>query len=367
MRILYFSRSFIPSHEANSIHVMNMCEALTELGHEVMLLCPRHSMMTEEMIFDYYGVKSRFKFQYVAYPHIKGRALIYVLSCLKYVLSFRPELVVSRFLYGTFLTTLMGIPTTHDLHDKDWDNGPVSKILFSLILKSKSLKKLSFNSNGLISLFRKKFPALKGGPELQVLHNGSKDFPLTETLKVPGRNELKAGYFGNLYQGRGIELILLIASKLPAIDFIIVGGTEEHIKTWVDLGVSSNVYFIGFVNPKEVYKYRNSIDILLAPYAYTVSMAGNTGNSVEYMNPIKIFEYMSSKKIIISSELKAIREVLSEENSLLIEYSNPEGWVDALRNVSASPQVYANRAEKAYQDFKLHYSWKARAAKMVSQ
>ena len=40
MRILYISKSVIPSRTANSIHVMKMCQALADNGHEVILLAP---------------------------------------------------------------------------------------------------------------------------------------------------------------------------------------------------------------------------------------------------------------------------------------------------------------------------------------
>ena len=40
MKIAYISKSFIPSRTANSIHVMKMCSALAENGHEVTLLAP---------------------------------------------------------------------------------------------------------------------------------------------------------------------------------------------------------------------------------------------------------------------------------------------------------------------------------------
>ena len=40
MKILYISNSIIPSRTANSIHVMKMCQAFADNGHEVILLAP---------------------------------------------------------------------------------------------------------------------------------------------------------------------------------------------------------------------------------------------------------------------------------------------------------------------------------------
>ena len=40
MRLVYISKSIIPSRTANSIHVMKMCQAFADNGHEVVLLAP---------------------------------------------------------------------------------------------------------------------------------------------------------------------------------------------------------------------------------------------------------------------------------------------------------------------------------------
>ena len=60
MNILYISKSIIPSRTANSIHVMKMCQALAENGHNVILLAPnipKYSEKNVQDIYDYYGVK----------------------------------------------------------------------------------------------------------------------------------------------------------------------------------------------------------------------------------------------------------------------------------------------------------------------
>jgi hypothetical protein len=40
MKIIYISKSIIPSRTANSINVMKMCQAFADNGHEVVLLAP---------------------------------------------------------------------------------------------------------------------------------------------------------------------------------------------------------------------------------------------------------------------------------------------------------------------------------------
>ena len=63
MKIAYISNSIIPSKAANSIHVMKMCQAFADNGHEVILLAPDRKSEYEKKIddvYDFYGVKKNF-------------------------------------------------------------------------------------------------------------------------------------------------------------------------------------------------------------------------------------------------------------------------------------------------------------------
>ena len=63
MKIVYISRSIIPSRTANSINVMKMCNTFASLGHEVTLLAPWTKKLEEkgiDDIFEYYGVEKNF-------------------------------------------------------------------------------------------------------------------------------------------------------------------------------------------------------------------------------------------------------------------------------------------------------------------
>ena len=70
MKIVYISNSIIPSRTANSIHVMKMCQAFADNGHEVLLLAPNYKEQNEKGIndvFDFYGVRNSFKIKKI-YP-----------------------------------------------------------------------------------------------------------------------------------------------------------------------------------------------------------------------------------------------------------------------------------------------------------
>ena len=80
MKILYISKSILPSRAANSIHVMKMCQAFANNGNEVVLLAP--SIKVKESyekdvvdIYEFYGVKKNFKIKRLWHPNFKIGAL----------------------------------------------------------------------------------------------------------------------------------------------------------------------------------------------------------------------------------------------------------------------------------------------------
>ena len=82
MKILYISNSIIPSRTANSIHVMKMCQAFADNGHEVVLLAPDKKNKDKKKVdvYEYYGVKKNFIIKKLWYPNLKGRSLFYSLT-----------------------------------------------------------------------------------------------------------------------------------------------------------------------------------------------------------------------------------------------------------------------------------------------
>jgi glycosyltransferase involved in cell wall biosynthesis len=84
------------------------------------------------------------------------------------------------------------------------------------------------------------------------------------------------------------------------------------------------------------------------------------------MSPLKIFEYMSSKKPIIASDLSVLREVLNDENSMLVPPDDVTAWKEAI--ISLSDAVKRKKlADQAFLDLINHYTWKKRSEKIIQQ
>ena len=126
---------------------------------------------------------------------------------------------------------------------------------------------------------------------IQVEHDGADKIEnFSDKIELLGNNDkLKIGYVGHLYEGRGINIIIECAKQLKEMTFHIVGGLLQDISYWKnytkELNIK-NIYFYGFVSPKETKKYRNSFDIYLAPDGEKVSV--KIKDTSKYMSPIKI-------------------------------------------------------------------------------
>ena len=371
MNILYISKSIIPSRSANSIHVMKMCQAFADNGHDVTLLAPDVKNKYEKNvtnIYEYYGVKKIFNIKKLFHPNLIGGAFLYTMAIFFYLLfNKRFDLVYGRFLHGVYVATLLNNNVIYETHLPTSDKNNHRLTVFKKLIKSKYLKKMVVISQALKNIYLEK--KYLNDFKIQVAHDGADEVKnFNNKIKLlGGKNNLKAGYVGHLYKGRGIETIIECAKQLNNTTFHLVGGLKEDIEYWKNYSKKlnlDNVYFYGFVSPKETIKYRNSFDILLAPYAKKVSIFGtHEGDTSKFMSPLKIFEYMSHKKPIIVSDLPVIREVLNEKNSILVECEDIELWVNSIKKL----QDLKNReliANQALSDF-YNYSWKNRAKLVV--
>lgn len=370
MKIVYIASSIVPSRIANSIHVMNICSCLAEMGHDVTILLPKiEGDENQAEIFSFYGLEADFKIEKLYYPSFKGKTFYYTYAIYKALKRIKPDYVIGRFVNGCAVASMMGFPITFDSHGPMWEDSKISNWFFKRMLNQETLKKLTVNSIALKDLYLKSgiFNDTRFNPDnLVVAHNGANVYDLNQKVELPGRKDsLKVGYFGHLYAGRGIELIIELARRMPDLEYYIVGGEEQDINHWKEQTSLKNLHFLGFVPFANVYKYRHSCDILLAPYQKIVSPGGTIGDQGPYMNPIKYLEYMSSCKGIVASELPSTREVLNESNAILVDCADVDQWEKAILTLACDSNLLELLSKNAYADFENNYTWKIRAERLI--
>ena len=296
MKILYISNSIIPSKTANSINVIKMCQAFADNNHEVTLLAPdkkiKHDQIIDD-IYDYYGVKKNFNIKKLWYPNIKGGIFFYILSiCFFLFLNKNFNLVYGRFLHGCYLATLFKINVIFESHVPDFEKKNYRNIFFENLIKSKYFKNLIVISQELKNIYLKK--NYLNNKKIKVAHDGA-DIALKNNIKknlLGNKNNLKVGYVGHLYKGKGMEIIEALAHKVDTdIEFHIIGGINQDIKKWTNKINSKNVFFYGHVAHNEVGKYLNALDVCLVPNQKIVLAFGSNQDGMnisDFTSPLKV-------------------------------------------------------------------------------
>jgi glycosyltransferase involved in cell wall biosynthesis len=176
-----------------------------------------------------------------------------------------------------------------------------------------------------------------------------------------------AGYSGHLYSGRGLTVFLKLAQRLPGIAFLLVGGEPAEIKLLearvLKQGLK-NVHLTGFIPNTDLPAFQAACDVLLMPYQKHVA-ASSGGDIGRYLSPMKLFEYMACRRPILSGDLPVLREVLDEQNSILLPPEDVEAWVAAIQHLKAHPETAQKLADQAYQQVQ-QYTWKIRAQQMLN-
>ena len=384
MKVYYISPSTIPSRSANSIHVVNMCEGLNQLGYEVVLFAHSNScnsLNCQKQLKNIYGVDNR-KINLKVFHSKKNRGIEFIIALraliyftLDFIKNTEPQYIISRNLYAaTFLGLLFRRNVIYETHSPEYGfRKKLQKWLLTsnkikMVVISEALKKIIQNFHHISS------------ENIYVFHDAARSGQLR--LDLLQRTELKRqllsnkfdlddyekviGYFGHLYSGRGIEIIEELAKQNSGCAFIVYGGNEADIREYKIRNTNKNLFFMGYIHPKKARKAMAMMDVLLMPYQKSVSIGIKGIDTSKWMSPMKLFEYLSVGVPIISSNISVLKEVLIDsENCLLVEPDDVNAWSDALQRIISNVELEEKLGFNAHSLYKDKYTWKHRAKDML--
>jgi glycosyltransferase involved in cell wall biosynthesis len=363
MKIAYVCNSPIPSSLASSIQVMKMCQALAR-DHDVTLFCPTGTgALWDRPIYRFYGVEPSFKIRRLPQPGSWTDRAVDGAQLLRWQVALRGfDLVYARCnawrWYSLHKVRRPLILEAHLLRQA-WR--------IEKLLRRPWLRGVVFISDGLRRDYLKTYDL--EGVDLLVAHDAADPAKLDGPARLPGSNAVRCGYVGSLYQGKGVEIIVPLARRCPEVDFHVFGGTADEVATWRErTGAAAvpNLWFHGWLPPADTDAARLACDLLVAPYQKVVRGAGDRGDLVRWMSPLKIFEYMAAGKAIVASDLPTLREVLRHrENALLVSPDDLEAWASAVDELAADATERQRLGARAQQDFVARYSWRARARRIM--
>lgn len=365
-KIVYVSNANIPSESASSVHVMKMCEAFVQNEVDITLIVPNHynkEKYKDTDVFDFYGVKDRFRIKRISFiqKNVKGiREILYTVVAVLYTkLVKRPDIMMTRKIMAARVAAMLHLPYILELHSA------TEPTHYSLgkTLKSRHMRKLVVISEGLKAHIIEKYQLDEA--KILVLPDAV-DLSAYEKLDTSlhiEEDKLKLAYVGSLYPGKGIETIVRLAAMDKRNQYDVYGG-RGPLEKWLSLAkeIDSNVRFMGQIENAKVARTLMQYDVLLMPYSNKVEVYGE--DLTNYMSPLKMFEYMASGRVILSSDLPVIREILSDEkDALLIEPDNVEAWGVAVERIESNP-AWAKELARNAQVKVLEYTWKNRALRV---
>lgn len=360
-KIVYFSKAIFPNKSANSVHLMKMCQAISNVFSDVTLVGfkSKETKITINEILERYDVKSSFRLKLLNTPN-RGISIYYLAFILTWLMfkDRKGYLIYSREPIIVLIALRLGFKGILESHDFFDSKG--RREIEMKIFSNTNFVKLVVISQALKDDYQDHFKIV---PKIEVHHDAAdivpENFPFKHTWL--GRNKaLQIGYFGHLYKGRGIEIIIAAAKELKDYDFHIFGGLTSDIEKYTIMSQSVNIFFHGFKEQKELPWLRSKCDILLMPYQEELSVFNYDKSSAKWMSPMKLFEYMSSRKAIISSDLPVLREILNETNSILVKPDLVSDWIKAI-NLLSNKDCRERLANNAHRDFISKYTWAKRA------
>lgn len=360
--MVYVSPSILPSRSANSIHVINQCNALAKKTDSIHLyFATQDKQLDASNLNKFYGVQlhSNIELHPVYISNTFAVQLRIAFRALLSLINSRNKTVISRNFYFSFILTLFCVVHVHECHGLETQK--IKKFIQNKILRRNRVVVISEKLADMISSeYALTTPPL-------ILHDAASQVsPINVDSFIRDRSRFKIGYFGHLYPGRGIEIIRDLAEKFSFIDFYVAGGDEASINLLKDQNNPKNMIILGFLRNIEARSLMSELDALLMPYQTKVSIGLSNSDTSKWMSPLKMFEYMSSKRPIVSSDLPVIREVLeNNRNAILVAPEIFQEWREAINRLYQSSKLREDLATNAHSDYLSFYTWDVRAEALI--
>ena len=371
LTVLYVVSPPLFTEGASAVHMLKMCQAMANLGIEVECVLP--GRVNKKKLFSYYGIKTPFRVTPIALSGGVARRPLHGFLSSLYAWRKRSvfDFALTRdLIFAWFATKVLGIPTVYDAHHPPI-NWTAEKIIDSFS-RSKSLLGMSFNSRGLREIYSRlgiagRNPVVApNGFEREAFEGGSDVSSLRKRLGLPLGRKIVC-YCGNTYGGRGIEMLVRAAARMPEVEFLIVGGRERDNALWREMARqegAGNFRMEGFVAQRQVASYLLASDVLVMPYSSGVTIRDGT-EAGEFTSPLKLFEYMAAGKPIVATGVPSVLEILRPgENSVVVPPDDEEEFIRALGLVLADSELCARISERARSDA-AGYTWEGRVERVV--
>lgn len=363
-KLVYIVNNRIPAERANSIQTMHMCVEFSKIcnkkGWNFELVAPRRKNPLGYDPCAYHGFAEKIKIQWLwcfdAIGKFPGLGVVaywlhsisYVISLIFWFLRDTDEIVV--FTREIFIALLFRkhILELHTIPDKPsslyrWAIQRCVNIVAITEGMKQDLVTMGCSESSIM--------VAPDGIDLKRFGDEMDQVMVRSELQIPS-DAFVVVYTGSFFQHswKGVDVLLEAAKKLSVhknILVILVGGHAEELSEMGEYKNFENIRLVGHSPFATVRKYLAAADVLVLP-----NKSGSI-TSERYTSPLKLFEYMAVRRVIIASDLPSIREILDDESAFFVEPSSSEKLANIILHVSnMDKKDFKSKIDSAYKKAK---------------
>ncbi len=369
MRILYGYDSTLPSTGADAEQVFQTVSSMCRAGADVELLTPgrRKGRLDGDGLRAHYQVEGDF-------PVVQGRGLTHgglifrkpahAARVLLRARQTRPELVYTRNIPVLAAALSGGFKVVYETY-RPWPmQHPQLGVLFKSLFSRPNFMGAIFHSKLARDSYRELGVAAN---RLEVVYNGFDPGRMEPRLsREAARKELGiradrpvAAYVGRVGASKGLDSLLEIAKRVPQMQLLLVGSQGNGPVEKAGRKIA-NVAFVPWQKYDAAVKYLYAADVICVPVsAAPLEKSGST------VLPLKLFQYLATRRAILGPDLPDSRELLRhEENALLVKPGDYDGGAAAMRRLLGDSKLAGRLADQAFEDAQA-LTWDARGKKVV--
>ena len=184
------------------------------------------------------------------------------------------------------------------------------------------------------------------------------EVPPEEPIDLPAGKRIVI-YAGTFEKYQGLDLLIpafdIVKDRVPDAFLLMVGGDENQVAAMRELaeqsGLNGAVLFTGCV-PQHLAKHYNSVSAVLT-----------SPRSAGTNTPLKVYEQLISGKPLVATRIHSHTQVLSDENTFLVE-PDAEDMARGITEALSNPELVENKRKCAEKLYESQYSRTAYEAKM---
>ena len=202
---------------------------------------------------------------------------------------------------------------------------------------------------------------LPNAVDRRLFHLGLEGEPVRERFNLDARFVI--GFVGTFKGWHGVDLLVAAFQELhradPSTHLLLVGdgplraGFEDEVRK---TGLEEAVTFAGGVAHQDVPHYLAAMDVAVAPYPALDQF---------YYSPLKLFEYMAAGRAVVASRIGQVAEMVADGvTGLLYEPGDRAGLVDCIRRLRKDAALRSELGRKASAACSEH-TWSQNAARVT--